>query len=482
MMRQMHPSTNSLVKLSIVVVAVSAVVGMAPGVGAADHVGAANHVGAVNHVAMDPSSPTDTVRPSENTRRARKEVDVLTASRAEIERKLDALNRSYAEQESVLAAAREAVSSAEALVDEAKKRAAEAQHHAESARQVVKGYAVEVYMHPPTAASIGVLSIADTQDAGFANDVLTIMADERRKVVDEFEVKQKIAAMEQEQADEAVSEAQKRSAEADQELRRLADMRSKQAGFMADMDDRLGNALAEAAALEAIDEQAARDLAQQELDLRSSADAAGLAVDKSGPSSQLVSAPAGAGGPMATTPRSSTPGSSPNSPPATRPATPTTRPSTPTTRPSAPPTTTSPPALPAGVVTWADVVNVGGGIWVHRSIEANARALLTAATAAGFSLSGGGYRDSASQIATRMANCGTTYYDIYEKPSGQCSPPTAIPGRSMHERGLAMDLKSNGVLINSRSNPAFIWLSNNAARYGFYNLPSEPWHWSTNGH
>ena len=27
----------------------------------------------------------------------------------------------------------------------------------------------------------------------------------------------------------------------------------------------------------------------------------------------------------------------------------------------------------------------------------------------------------------------------------------------------------------------FKWLKANAARYGFYNLPSEAWHWSTTG-
>jgi len=106
---------------------------------------------------------------------------------------------------------------------------------------------------------------------------------------------------------------------------------------------------------------------------------------------------------------------------------------------------------------------------------------LKAATAAGFSLRGGGYRDSAAQIATRQANCGTSYYDVYQKPASQCTPPTAIPGRSMHEQGRAIDITSSGALITSRSNPAFIWLSQNAARFGLYNLPSEPWHWSTNG-
>ncbi len=170
-----------------------------------------------------------------------------------------------------------------------------------------------------------------------------------------------------------------------------------------------------------------------------------------------------------------------------RPTTPTTttRPpqptAPPTTRPpmSAPPGTTPPATLP-GLITWSDVVKVGG-IWVNKSIASNVAALLDAARAAGINLSGGGYRDPAGQIAVRMANCGTSDYAIYQMPASQCIPPTARPGTSMHERGLAMDLQSSGRLITSRSDPAFVWLAANAARFGFYNLPSEPWHWSTNG-
>ena len=51
----------------------------------------------------------------------------------------------------------------------------------------------------------------------------------------------------------------------------------------------------------------------------------------------------------------------------------------------------------------------------------------------------------------------------------------------MHEQGLAIDFTNNGESIRSRSNPAFVWLSQNAGRYGLRNLPSEPWHWSVNG-
>ena len=121
------------------------------------------------------------------------------------------------------------------------------------------------------------------------------------------------------------------------------------------------------------------------------------------------------------------------------------------------------------------------GITVAASIADNLEALLNASDGAGLNLGGSGWRSSEGQVATRRANCGTSDYDVYEKPASQCSPPTARPGQSMHEQGLAIDFTNNGALITSRSNPAFQWLSGNAARFGFYNLPSEPWHWSTNG-
>ena len=108
--------------------------------------------------------------------------------------------------------------------------------------------------------------------------------------------------------------------------------------------------------------------------------------------------------------------------------------------------------------------------------------MLNAASSSGINLCGGGYRSSADQIETRRANCGDSYYAIYQMPSSQCSPPTAPPGTSMHERGLAVDFTCNGGgVIGSRSSPCFQWLASNASSYGFYNLPSEPWHWSTNG-
>lgn len=115
---------------------------------------------------------------------------------------------------------------------------------------------------------------------------------------------------------------------------------------------------------------------------------------------------------------------------------------------------------------------------VHKCLAPNLDRLLDAAYNAGYTLGGWGYRSYDQQVALRKQNCGTSYYAIYQMPSSQCSPPTAIPGRSMHERGLAVDFNSSG---SSLTSGAFNWLSGHAASYGLYNYPAERWHWSTNG-
>ena len=107
--------------------------------------------------------------------------------------------------------------------------------------------------------------------------------------------------------------------------------------------------------------------------------------------------------------------------------------------------------------------------------------LLDAARADGIALGGSGYRDTSAQIALRRQNCGTSDYAVWDMPPDQCSPPTARPGMSMHELGLAIDFTANGRFISSRTDPGFVWLAANAGRFGFSNLPSEPWHWSTTG-
>lgn len=137
-------------------------------------------------------------------------------------------------------------------------------------------------------------------------------------------------------------------------------------------------------------------------------------------------------------------------------------------------------AAPTAPVTADEVVSVYG-IRVHTSIADDIKALIDAAAADGIVLSGWGWRDNATQIRLRREHCGTSEYAIYRMPSSQCRPPTARPGASQHERGLAVDFTYNGGSISNRNNAGFRWLEANAATYGLKNLASEPWHWSTTG-
>lgn len=110
------------------------------------------------------------------------------------------------------------------------------------------------------------------------------------------------------------------------------------------------------------------------------------------------------------------------------------------------------------------------GITIHRCMAAQLEAMMAAAEADGVALSGSGYRTYERQVELRTQNCGGSHYAIYEAPSGSCSPPTARPGFSNHEGGMAVDFSSG-----------ISWLFAHANTYGFFNYPPEPWHWSTTG-
>ncbi len=122
----------------------------------------------------------------------------------------------------------------------------------------------------------------------------------------------------------------------------------------------------------------------------------------------------------------------------------------------------------------------GGTVQVAGAIAGQIERLLGDAAEAGYTMCGYGYRDPAEQIAVRRANCGTSNYAIYQAPSSACRPPTARPGTSLHEQGLAIDFTVGSGTIGSTSG-AYRWLKANGSNYGMYNLPGEPWHWSVDG-
>ena len=128
-----------------------------------------------------------------------------------------------------------------------------------------------------------------------------------------------------------------------------------------------------------------------------------------------------------------------------------------------------------------DIVTVRSVFKVARQIAPKLEALLAAAEADGIRLGhNSSFRTREKQIALRKKHCGPTDFDIFEKPSSQCTPQVARPGTSNHEKGLAIDFSYNGIKMGP-DNPGFRWLAANAERFDFYNLPSEPWHWSVDG-
>lgn len=110
------------------------------------------------------------------------------------------------------------------------------------------------------------------------------------------------------------------------------------------------------------------------------------------------------------------------------------------------------------------------GINVNAAIAVQTDTMAVAAAKDGIILAGSGFRSYREQVRLRIKHhCD----DVYTASSNTCSPPTAVPGKSMHEQGLAVDFKMTAGVFN--------WLQQHAGTYGFKNLPSERWHWSVSG-
>lgn len=90
------------------------------------------------------------------------------------------------------------------------------------------------------------------------------------------------------------------------------------------------------------------------------------------------------------------------------------------------------------------------------------------------------YRSCDTQIQLRRINCGLGDFNIYQKPSNQCKPPTEPPGSSLHNEGLAVDFNCRGY-GTIESSPCLPWLDKNGYRYHLKKHDIEAWHWSTTG-
>jgi hypothetical protein len=377
------------------------------------------------------------------------EVNVLEATTTELTAALGALQANVSAQQDRVEEAERAVTQAKA--DEAAAVAAQAEKQAELDGIVaqMKTSAVEAYVRMGSSSdALSTLGSDDVNDAVKKRTLLAVRANENVDLVERFRSVQEDLEIERAAADAAARRAEEKQAEVKDRMAELKQAEEQHAALAAAAEERLNSALAESAALANLDAGLSRSISAREAAIarqlaeRRAAEAARQArlAARNRPSAL----PAAGGGSGSGGGGGGGGGGA------------------------------IPPIAGSG-----SIVSVGG-IRVHQSIAGNLQSMLAAASAAGIQLSGGGYRDPAGQIAVRRSNCGSSHYAIYEMPASSCRPPTARPGSSMHERGLAIDFTQGGRTL-TRSTSAFQWLQGNAARFGFYNLPSEPWHWSTNG-
>lgn len=390
-------------------------------------------IGVAGGSAATPGVPADARSERERVRRERAEqaaqLDVLRATNAEVEAALDALNANVAGQEAALVDAQRAVAAAEAALAEARAREAAAVADIEAMQERLRQVAVDAYINAGNLSdATAVLRTADIGDAMQRRSLVALRAGQFQEVLTELQTLREDLAAARADAEAATEAAVAHRAEADRRLQEVTTARNQQASVAVEVESRIDAALAEAAALESLDAELSRRIAAEQAAIAARAAAAAAAE-------RARAGARGAGRSTGTVTRVS------------------------------------------GNVSLTTV----RGITVATSIADQLERLLAAAEADGIVFGGGGYRSSDSQVALRRAHCGSSDYAVYDMPPSQCSPPTARPGQSMHERGLAIDFTYNGRVISSRSNPGYQWLSRNAGSYGLYNLPSEPWHWSTNG-
>lgn len=392
----------------------------------------------VGAVATDTRTQRSNVR-SEQAKVAAK-VNALESSQEQVMAALHAMEENVRGQQAVLSEARRQAEVSAAEAAQAERDAAQTTRDLDALRARVAKYAVKAYVEPPGEELMRRFEAASAQEDATRNAFLNMQSRSDSDVIDQLRSTKARLEEELARAQAAKSAAETHAAEAEGALQSLSVAQSQQQAYASQVRQRLDETLSDAAFLSRMDAELGRQIA---------AEAAALAKAVGGvPSSGSGS---GSGSSNTTTPPSSGSGT----------------------------TTTTPPSgnnpYPTPSLT---TVN---GITVASSVAARVRGLMNAAAADGINLSGYGYRDFNTQIALRRQNCGTTQYAIWEMPPDACSPPTARPGYSYHERGLAIDFMANGRFINSRSNPGFVWLAANAGRFGFYNLPSEPWHWDTRG-
>jgi LAS superfamily LD-carboxypeptidase LdcB len=406
--------------------------------------------------------PEKTKQQRDEVRSQRAEIDVqvdaLAAKDAEVTAALAELETNVATQEAEREEAERAHEEAEADLQEATQAVADAQARIEDLDREADEMVVEAFVNPPSDNALDAFRAESLSDASVKQALIEIQADTDADVLDQLDEAHEDLEVEEANKAEAAAAAADKAKAAALELSDLEAALAQQQAFADEVEERLNAKLAEAESLKEFDKELSDRLVREQAEVAARLRAMREAAERQRQAQAEAAARAAA---AANQPP----------PPAPSPA--------PAQAPNVPAPSVVQPA-PGGLATVT--CPSGGSITVAGSIAGSVQALLNAAANDGVSLcASSGWRSTERQIELRRQNCGTSNYAIYYMPSSQCNPPTARPGSSMHERGLAIDFSCNGGGAIRYGNECWNWLAAHADEYGLYNLPSEPWHWSTTG-
>ncbi|HEX6236593.1 MAG TPA: D-alanyl-D-alanine carboxypeptidase family protein [Acidimicrobiales bacterium] len=401
--------------------------------------------GPVGPAGNGPVGSHEAARPLRSRATAGETVDPLRVEDADIVGALDDLGAEVRSQLGEVERARAALDEARAEVGAAEERIARTEDRIDELVVASDEVVVDAFVNPPSDDGLEALAADSLSETTVKRSILDRQATSSAHILDALDAARADLGEQRQAREEAASTAASRAGEAEARLTDLEAAMSQQATLVVAVEARIDRGLAEAEALARVDPAAAERLRARETDLvralrgireaeeqrrAQAALRAAQAEERRRARERAAQAPPDLGPPTGGLGRAACPG--------------------------------------------------GGEITVDSSLAGNLQSLLDAAAADGVSLCGAGFRDPQEQVELRRQNCGTSSYAVYQAPSSSCSPPTARPGTSNHERGLAVDFRCDGGSLG-RSSSCFSWLSANASGYGLHNLPSEPWHWSTDG-
>ena len=393
--------------------------------------------------ANDPRAQREKVRAEQAANAAK--LDTNKASKAELDQALQVLGENLATQEAALDRTEAQVAQAKQDIADAEAAIKRLKGEIDTLKTEVRKRAVNAFVSPPGDDVLTVLDTNDFVTASSRKFYIELRSQSDADIADRLNGAMAEIDYQREKAEAARKVAEEKQAEQEQRTEAVRTAKAQQQKLADNLEATINAQIQRSIDLQATDKELSRQIAAEAAAAAARLAAARAAQEKAAAAAaaaQAAAAPVntqggGGGGEIAPVP----------------------------------------PVTGAGTGSGGISLCNVRGITVNCAIKNQLDSMLGAAAADGLQLSGGGYRNPADQIRLRRQHCGSSYYAIYQMPSSSCRPPTARPGTSQHEIGLAIDFSN----CSSRSTACYQWLAGHAAAYGFYNLPSEAWHWSTTG-